>query len=90
MVILQYLLNVCCANGTCGEARVGVTQALAGCGGNCGLLMPVHKTCVNCECYAEQFFPDIEKMKSLLPRQGLGGDQHKLAQDKMWNKVYYL
>ena len=39
------VITVRLVSGTCGGARVGVVQALAGCGERCGVRMRVYRSC---------------------------------------------
>ena len=54
------VITVRLVSGTCGGARVGVVQALAGCSESCGLPMPAHPSCAVSICWVGQSFPNIE------------------------------
>ena len=47
------VVNLRCANGTCGGAWVGVVQALTGCGESCGLPMPAYRSWQISACWVD-------------------------------------
>jgi len=56
---------LCCRNGTCGAAWIGVNQALAWCGEWCGLPIPDCRQCAFFACYAGQISATTKQTRSL-------------------------